>query len=124
VARSRRWLVSRRPQAIFVVADVRHVHPRMPHFVDGAVAKTNPLVRIRIVLVGAGVVVPRAGIGERQSAGDSPLATRAPWRNFKSSDNASQGLVDDKSQTQRPMQADALVPQPCLANKPGLPGLL
>src|SRR5262245_32360297 len=43
---------------IVLITHVRNVHPGVTHFVYSAIAKTNPLVRIGIILVPLRVVVP------------------------------------------------------------------
>src|SRR4051794_3421331 len=44
---------------VILVGDVSQVYPRVPHLVDRAVAKANPLVGIGIVWIRPRVVVPR-----------------------------------------------------------------
>src|SRR5271165_7297902 len=51
-------LVLRGPLLVVFVAHVGYVHPGMRHFIDGAVAVSDPLIRIWIVLIRGGVIVP------------------------------------------------------------------
>ena len=50
---------------VFVVGQVDDVHPGVRHFVDGAIAVADPLIRIGIVGVVLRVVVPRADLDHR-----------------------------------------------------------
>src|SRR5262245_423602 len=52
-------LALRRDAVEVFLAQIRHVHPGVRHLVDRAIAVPDPLPRIRIVLVGRRVVVPR-----------------------------------------------------------------
>ena len=42
----------RGPRVVFLVVDVGHIHPGVPHFVHRSVAVADPLVRIGIVRIG------------------------------------------------------------------------
>src|SRR6266566_4286358 len=57
--------VLRGPSFVVLVADVGDIDPRVPHFVDGPVTKTNPLVRIGVVGISRRVVVPRSDMDHR-----------------------------------------------------------
>src|SRR5580658_6532669 len=61
---SRLRLVRFGPGLVVLVADVGDVHPRVTHLVDRAIAKANPLVRIRVELVGGRIVVPGSDVND------------------------------------------------------------
>src|SRR5207249_861571 len=50
---------------VVLIAHERDVDPGMAHFIHGAVAESNPLVRIRIVWIIRSVVVPRCDLQDR-----------------------------------------------------------
>ena len=52
------------PGVVILVADISHVHPGVAHFVDGPIAKSHPLIRIGIVGVRGGVVVPGRDVND------------------------------------------------------------
>src|SRR6188474_1800356 len=47
------------------VVDVEQADPRKAHLVDSALAVADPVPRVRVVLVGGGVVVPRGDVDDR-----------------------------------------------------------
>src|SRR5947208_6431466 len=49
---------------VFVVGQIDNVDPGVSHFIDCAVAVAHPLIRIGIVLVVPGVVVPRRHVDD------------------------------------------------------------
>src|SRR3954463_12578653 len=54
-----------RARLILGLVDVEQAHPREAHFIDRALAVSTPVARVRVVLVGGGVVVPRGDVNDR-----------------------------------------------------------
>src|SRR3954470_514895 len=55
---------------VFPFVDVIETHPREAHFVDGPLTVADPVARIRVVLVGRRVVVPRGDMDDRPGRQD------------------------------------------------------
>jgi len=58
-------LLPRRPGVVVLVTDVGHIHPGVSHFINCAITIPHPLVRIGIVRVGPGIVIPRGHADNR-----------------------------------------------------------
>src|SRR3954470_16013980 len=54
-----------RARLILGLVDVEQAHPREAHFINRALAISNPVARVRVVLVGGRVVVPRGDVNDR-----------------------------------------------------------
>src|SRR5437773_10397979 len=50
--------VFRGPRSVILIADIGDVHPGVAHFVNGAIAESDPLIGIGIVGIGTRIVVP------------------------------------------------------------------
>src|ERR1700731_4914276 len=57
-------LVLRRPGAVILVADISDLDPGMRHLVHGALSVADPLLRIGVVRIVAGVVVPGSDLDD------------------------------------------------------------